>query len=103
MRAIARRLDRLEERFGLAQRCGPAVENWETRHLRMRLEAARLRCGSPPISPERQAELRGMRVVHILNAARQRAAGARHSESGTPHPGLTTGAARQVETEGKIG
>ena len=97
MRAIARRLDRREERFG------PPIESWGTRAVLARLKAARRRCGLAPISLQRPAELRGMRVVDILNAARQRAAGARHSESGTPHPGLTRGAARPAEKEGKIG
>jgi hypothetical protein len=72
MRAISRRLDRLEERLGLAARSGPAVETWETRVLRERLEVARLRCGSPPISPKRQAELKGMTVADILVSARRR-------------------------------
>jgi hypothetical protein len=67
MRAIARRLKRLEERFG------PAEESWKTRHLRVRLEAARWRCGLPPISPERLAELRGKSIVEILYSSRQRA------------------------------
>jgi hypothetical protein len=68
MRAVSMRLDRLEERFGLAGRTGPSVESWETRHLRMRLEAARLRSGSSPISLERQAELKGRSVAEILNS-----------------------------------
>jgi hypothetical protein len=68
MRAIAKRLDRLEARWG------PAVESWKTRHLRARLEAARLRCGWPPTSPERVAELRRMTVPEILNSSRRRAA-----------------------------
>jgi hypothetical protein len=42
MKAISRRLDRREERFGLAGRGRPPVESWETRHLRLRLETARL-------------------------------------------------------------
>jgi hypothetical protein len=41
MRAIARRLKRLEERFGTAE------ESWETRQLGLRLEAADRRCGLP--------------------------------------------------------
>jgi hypothetical protein len=65
MRAIARRLNRLEERFGTAE------ESWETRHLRVRLEAADRRCGLPPISPERLAELRGKSMVEILNSSQQ--------------------------------
>ena len=85
MRAILRRLDRLEKRFGLAE--PSAVESSETQQLRMRLAAARLRCGSPPISPERQAELRGKSVVEILLAARQRALES-DRESGTTAPGV---------------
>jgi len=68
MRAVARRLHRLEERFGLA------VESSEKRDLRARLDAARLRGGLPPISPERLAELRGMSAVQILYSGRLRAA-----------------------------
>ena len=64
MRALARRLQRLEERFGLA------VESEATRDLRARLEAARLRSG-PPISPERRGELKGMSLVEILNSTRR--------------------------------
>jgi hypothetical protein len=65
MRAMARRLDRLE------QRLGPAGESQGTRQLLARLEAARRRCELPPPSPEPSAELRGMSVAAILNAARQ--------------------------------
>ena len=75
MRAIARRLRRLEERLG------PPPETWETRHLQARLEAARRRCGLPAPSPERLAALRGMSIVDILKSHRQRAAAAR-TESG---------------------
>jgi hypothetical protein len=71
MRNISRRLDRLEEHFGLIGRGRPAVESRETQQLRMRLAAAHLRCGSPPISPERQAELKGMSIVEILDSARR--------------------------------
>jgi hypothetical protein len=42
MGAISKRLHRLEGRLGTA------VESEATRHLRMRLENARLRYGSPP-------------------------------------------------------
>jgi hypothetical protein len=42
-----------------------------------RLEAARRRCGLPPISPERQAGLRNMSVAGILACGRQRVAMAR--------------------------
>jgi hypothetical protein len=70
MKAIGRRLVRLEQRFGLVE------ETRETKILRARLEAARLRCGLPPPSAERLVELRGMTIVGILNAARQRAANA---------------------------
>ena len=65
MRAIARRLRRLEERLG------PPPETWETRHLQARLEAARRRCGLPPRSPERLAALRGMSIVDILKSHRR--------------------------------
>ena len=65
MRAIARRLRRLEERLG------PPLETWQTRHLQARLEAARRRCGLPPPSPERLAELRGMSIVDILKSHRR--------------------------------
>lgn len=71
MGAISKRLHRLERRLGTA------VENEQTRYLRMRLENSRLRCGLPPPSPERLAELRGMTVVQILHSGRQRAAAAR--------------------------
>ena len=68
MRAIARRLKRLEERFGTAE------ESWETHKLRLRLEAADRRCGLAPISPERLAELRGKSKAEILDSSRPRAA-----------------------------
>ena|SRR5258708_35456279 len=68
MRAILRRLQRLEHRFGREE------ETVETRALRVRLEAARVRSGTPPPSPERLAELRGMSIPAILNAARNRLA-----------------------------
>jgi hypothetical protein len=67
MRNIAKRLHRLEEQFG------PEVETAATRYVRMRIEEARLRCGLPPISPERLAELRGMSLIEILNSGRQKA------------------------------
>jgi hypothetical protein len=68
MMAIARRLQRIETRLGLV------AETREEKVQAARLEAARLRCGLPPPSPERLAELRGMKVVDILNAARHQAA-----------------------------
>ena len=77
MRAIARRLHRLEERFR-------PVESEKTRELRERLEAARLRAGLPPISPERLAELRGMGIVAILHSGRLRAAVAQDEASVLP-------------------
>ena len=40
--------------------------------LEARLEAARLRSGLAPPSAERLAQLRGMGIVEILQAARQR-------------------------------
>ena len=64
MKALSRRLKQLEERFG------PAVESEETRYLKLRLEAARLRSGLLPIPPERRAGLRGMSVPSILNSSR---------------------------------
>lgn len=68
MRAISRRLRRLEKRLGLA------AEDREGCALAALIEARRLRRGLPPPSPEHLAEQRGMGVVEILNAARQRAA-----------------------------
>jgi hypothetical protein len=68
MGAISKRLHRLEGRLGTA------VESEANRYLRVRLENARLRCGLPPPSPERLAELRGMTVSQILHSGRQRAA-----------------------------
>jgi hypothetical protein len=73
MGAISKRLHRLERRLGTA------VESEATRHLRMRLENARRRCGSPAPSPERLAELRGMTVPQILHLGRQQ----RRSSSAT--------------------
>jgi hypothetical protein len=64
MKAIARRLRRLEERVG------SAVESRETQRLRARLDAARLRSESRPVSPERQAKLRSMTIPAILNSTR---------------------------------
>ena len=96
MRAITRRLRRLEERFGTA------VESVETRHLRMRLDAARLRCELPPISPDRLAVLRGKSIVEILKAGRQRAAWrALGSEKAAPE--FPVGAGQQARTEARIG
>ena len=71
MRNISRRLDRLEEHLGLIGQGRPAVESRETQQLRKRLEAALLRRGLPPISPERQAELKGMSIAEILVFARR--------------------------------
>jgi len=71
MRDISRRLRRLEERLGLGEL---AIESWETRELRLQLEAARRRNGSPPISEERWAELKGRSVSGILDSARRQAA-----------------------------
>ncbi len=76
MRALARRLQRLEKRFGTA------VESQHTPRLRVRLHAAHLRCGFQPISPERLAKLRGMSIIEILHSGRDRVAMARReSES----------------------
>ena len=66
MKVIVRRLQRLEERYL------PAIESEQTRYLRARLDAARLRCGLRPSSPERQAELKGTSIVAILDSGRQR-------------------------------
>ena len=66
MKAIARRLRRLEARLR------PPVESWEMRRLLERLETARRRCGLLPPSPERLAELRNRSVAEILVAGRQR-------------------------------
>jgi hypothetical protein len=70
MRAILKRLGRLEERFGLVERPGTAVENERTRYLRIRLQDSRLRCGLPSPSPERLAWLRLMTIPQILNSHR---------------------------------
>jgi hypothetical protein len=70
MRAIARRLQRLEQRFGLVE------ETAEAKIVQARLEAARLRCGLSPPSPNRLAGLMGLSVCEILNAGRQHAAAA---------------------------
>jgi len=67
MRAFARRLQRLEERRV------PAAASWEALRVLARLEAARLRTKTPPISLERQAALRGMTIPEILNSSRRRA------------------------------
>jgi hypothetical protein len=66
MRVIVRRLRRLEERL-----C-PALESWEMQRLRGRLEAARLRSESPPISSKHEAMLRGRSIPDILNSSRGR-------------------------------
>ncbi len=71
MRAIVKRLRALEQRFG------PEVEGAETRQLRARLEVARQRCKLPPISPERQAEVRNMSIAGILACGRQKVVMAR--------------------------
>ena len=75
MRAIVRRLARLEQRFGLVE------ETRETKILlarlaaaHLRLEAAGMRSETPPPSPKHLARLRGMSIVQILNAARNRLA-----------------------------
>ncbi len=68
MRTIARRLQRLEER------CGPLVESAATKRLRVRLEAARVKLGSPPVSSKHLEGSRVMSIVEILKAGRQRVA-----------------------------
>ena len=66
MKAISRRLQRLEQRFG------QVIESGETRHLLARLEAARLRHGLPEISSQRKDEWRGMTIIQILHSGRAR-------------------------------
>jgi hypothetical protein len=97
MRAIARRLQRLERRLG------PAVESPETRLVLARLEAARLRRGLAAISPQRMEELRGMSVCRILNDARQKAALAGQRESERTASEFDKSRARPAEKEGEIG
>jgi hypothetical protein len=80
MSALSRRLQRLEKRFALVVEAGSAEDSPAAR-IGARLEAARLRCGLPPPSPERLAELRGMSICQILNAARDRLALAAHSSA----------------------
>jgi hypothetical protein len=80
MRALAKRLRALEQRFG------PEVASAETMRVLARLEAARRRCSLPPISPERQAELRGMSVAPILICGRQKVAMARRATLGLDVP-----------------
>ena len=65
MGAISKRLHRLERRLVTA------AESEATRQLRMRLENARRRCGSPAPSPEHLAGLRGMTIPQILHSGRQ--------------------------------
>src|ERR1035437_2770149 len=67
MRTVLKLLHRLERRFGLE------VESEDTQRLRVRLENARRRCGSPAPSQECLAGLRGMTIPQILNSGRQRA------------------------------
>lgn len=63
MTQLERRLWRLERRLR------PVA----AARLLARLEAARLRCGLPPISPERETESRKMSLIEILHAGRERA------------------------------
>ena len=72
MRAVARRLRQLEQRYG------PVVESYESQERRARLVAARLRCGLPPVCTKRRGELRGMSIIEILNSGRQRVAVTSH-------------------------
>jgi hypothetical protein len=65
MRTVLKLLHRLERRFGLE------VESEDTQRLRVRLENARRRCGSPAPSQECLAGLRGMTIPQILNSGRQ--------------------------------
>ena len=81
MRAIARRLVRLEQRFGLVEETREAKILWaRLEAARLRLETAGMRSATPPPSPQRLADLKGMGVVGILNAARDRLALARSCE-----------------------
>ena len=84
MRTISRRLQRLEEGFGL----GPETE--EDRRLRERLEKFRRRIaerrareGLPPLETDehQREDLRGLTIVQILQRGRARAhASARNNE-----------------------
>ena len=67
-KSIGRRLNRLEEFFL------PMPESPHTRSLRLRLEAARRRCGIPPLSQKRATELMGKSIVEILHLGGPRAA-----------------------------
>ena len=72
LRAIARRLERLEGRLE------PAEETWQERQLRARLEAARRRAGLPsPTREERDNAMacgsRSVSLADRLIAARRRA------------------------------
>jgi hypothetical protein len=76
VRTIARRLQRLEEGFGL----GPETE--ENRRLRERLETARRRTaerrvreGLPPLETDERLgeDLTGLSIVQILQRGRARA------------------------------
>ena len=78
MRALSRRLRRLEERLG------PTVETEKTRRLLARLEAGRVRLKLPPSPPERPAELAGMSMIAILNAGRDRCIGIKRNCGITP-------------------
>ena len=73
---LRRRLRKLEKQLGTAVDVDKALQ------LKARLQAARLRCGSSPPSPERVIELRGMTVCQILYSGRQQAAVMRVRVSG---------------------
>ena len=90
MRALTNRLRRLEERFDTT------VESEESRYLRRRLDAARLRCALPQPSPDRLAKLRGMTIPEILNWGRRRSALAPNIE--VRDAGRTT-----IHATGKLG
>ena len=77
MKAIARRLQRLEARFR------PAIDTHHTRRLRARIDAAHLRCGFQPISPKCLAKLRTMSLIEILHSGRDRVALARRESEST--------------------
>jgi hypothetical protein len=67
-KTFARRLRRLE------QAVRGTVEDDQPCALQVLLDKARLRCGIPPRSPERMAELSGLGVVEILHEGRSRCA-----------------------------
>jgi hypothetical protein len=71
LRAYSRRLRRLERQF-CPESLGPDTPTAKGQELVARLESARLRANTPPTSPERMAEIKGMSIIEILNTSRQR-------------------------------